>query len=510
MEASTQIAVQPAGTGVVQPAGQEVTTKVIGSKTVSSTKSVVKKTTKTTTKSSSSSTTTSSSSSSSSSQQQTHSETSKSHSASTSHHSTETSSNTSKQTLLIHSSDDSYNQAQQNTKPALQLLLPVHQATPTPLTPEDFSPIPGWMGELSFDVASFDKGSLSIQSDGGNIEVRGSKKTVGDEGEEKQEEYAKVCLLPESSIDPSKISSSLYQDGVMTVIVPSGVAGEAEEKPTTTAAVKAAVVGAATTDTGMEPGSNLATTTTTGVAATHQPDAVQTNSSVASTTAPSAKGYSKESCQASRSVVVKKGAESFSQIQITRSGGVAGHVSNATPLLPTSQQGESLPQTNQPMHFSVSGFESESVEVTSDGLKVEVKAVKKCVDEQGNERKEEFSRSYDLPAAIDPAQLKPTLSEDGVLSVLWVDESERKAPVDGDHEEVREEVVRQRESRQAEEVEGGKKESLHQQQETAVQHHMQSQSADGNKSSSKSVKSSSSSSSSSSFSSSTSHQIIQK
>ncbi|ESO07286.1 hypothetical protein HELRODRAFT_191122 [Helobdella robusta] len=71
------------------------------------------------------------------------------------------------------------------------------------------------------------------------------------------------------------------------------------------------------------------------------------------------------------------------------------------------------------LNFNMSEFESQSIDVRTDGNKVEVHATKKHVNPDGEERKEEFSRIYELPTGddLDPATLQTSLYQDGVLTI---------------------------------------------------------------------------------------------
>lgn len=74
--------------------------------------------------------------------------------------------------------------------------------------------------KLNFDVTEFESESISVKTVGNKIEVHAQKKSKkGDE--ERNEEFSRVYELPTSNtVDPAQITSSIYQDGVLTVELP--------------------------------------------------------------------------------------------------------------------------------------------------------------------------------------------------------------------------------------------------------------------------------------------------
>lgn len=74
--------------------------------------------------------------------------------------------------------------------------------------------------KLNFDVQEFDSETINIKTVGNKIEVHAMKKSKkGDE--ERSEEFSRVYELPtEKDVDPSKVTSSIYQDGVLTIELP--------------------------------------------------------------------------------------------------------------------------------------------------------------------------------------------------------------------------------------------------------------------------------------------------
>lgn len=74
--------------------------------------------------------------------------------------------------------------------------------------------------KLNFDVQEFDSETINIKTVGNKIEVHAMKKSKkGDE--ERSEEFSRVYELPtEKDVDPKKVTSSIYQDGVLTIELP--------------------------------------------------------------------------------------------------------------------------------------------------------------------------------------------------------------------------------------------------------------------------------------------------
>lgn len=74
--------------------------------------------------------------------------------------------------------------------------------------------------KLNFDVNEFESESIHIKTDGNKIEVHAKKKSKkGDE--ERNEEFSRVYQLPTANdVDPEKVTSSIYKDGVLTIELP--------------------------------------------------------------------------------------------------------------------------------------------------------------------------------------------------------------------------------------------------------------------------------------------------
>nr|UQK61737.1 small heat shock protein [Phascolopsis gouldii] len=67
-------------------------------------------------------------------------------------------------------------------------------------------------------------------------------------------------------------------------------------------------------------------------------------------------------------------------------------------------------------NFDVSDFKTETLNVKTVGNKIEVHG-EKISKTGGEERKEEYSRSYDLPSSVDAQSCKSSMFKDGVLTV---------------------------------------------------------------------------------------------
>lgn len=74
--------------------------------------------------------------------------------------------------------------------------------------------------KLNFDVNEFEAETINIRAVGNKIEVHAMKKSKkGDE--ERSEEFSRVYELPtENNLDPNHVTSSIYQDGVLTIELP--------------------------------------------------------------------------------------------------------------------------------------------------------------------------------------------------------------------------------------------------------------------------------------------------
>jgi len=73
---------------------------------------------------------------------------------------------------------------------------------------------------LHFDVNEYESESISVKTVGNKIEVHAQKKSKkGDE--ERSEEFSRVYELPTNqNVDPSHVTSSIFQDGVLTIELP--------------------------------------------------------------------------------------------------------------------------------------------------------------------------------------------------------------------------------------------------------------------------------------------------
>lgn len=74
--------------------------------------------------------------------------------------------------------------------------------------------------KLNFDINEFDSETVHIKTVGNKIEVHATKKSKkGDE--ERSEEFSRVYELPtQNDVDPTKVTSSIYKDGVLTIELP--------------------------------------------------------------------------------------------------------------------------------------------------------------------------------------------------------------------------------------------------------------------------------------------------
>ena len=67
-------------------------------------------------------------------------------------------------------------------------------------------------------------------------------------------------------------------------------------------------------------------------------------------------------------------------------------------------------------NFDVNEFKSESVVVKAEGNQVHVHA-KKVVRTGDDEQTEEYSKSYELPAGVEPGKVTSSLAKPGVLTI---------------------------------------------------------------------------------------------
>lgn len=85
--------------------------------------------------------------------------------------------------------------------------------------------------KFNFDVDEFESETISVKAVGNTIEVHGTKKSKkGDD--ETSEEFSRTYELPSTDeVDPAKVTSSFYKDGILTVELPFN-AKSVEEKKT--------------------------------------------------------------------------------------------------------------------------------------------------------------------------------------------------------------------------------------------------------------------------------------
>ena len=73
---------------------------------------------------------------------------------------------------------------------------------------------------FNLDVNEFESESINVKTVGNKIEVHAMKRTKKG-GHETQEEYSRTYELPSSGdVDPAKVTSSFYKDGVLTLEIP--------------------------------------------------------------------------------------------------------------------------------------------------------------------------------------------------------------------------------------------------------------------------------------------------
>lgn len=74
--------------------------------------------------------------------------------------------------------------------------------------------------KFNFDVDEFESETISVKAVGNHVEVHAQKKKrSGDQ--EKSEEFSRTFELPTGTpLNPEKITSSFYKDGVLTVEIP--------------------------------------------------------------------------------------------------------------------------------------------------------------------------------------------------------------------------------------------------------------------------------------------------
>jgi len=85
--------------------------------------------------------------------------------------------------------------------------------------------------KLNFDINEYESESITVKTVGNKIEVNAQKKSIKG-GEERSESFSRVYELPTSSdVDPSHVTSSIFQDGVLTVELPVSDALDAAPAP---------------------------------------------------------------------------------------------------------------------------------------------------------------------------------------------------------------------------------------------------------------------------------------
>ena len=72
--------------------------------------------------------------------------------------------------------------------------------------------------KFNFDIQDYSAETINVKAIGNKIEVHALKKTITD-GEEVSEEFNTTYELP-SAVDPNKVSSQMFKNGVLTVELP--------------------------------------------------------------------------------------------------------------------------------------------------------------------------------------------------------------------------------------------------------------------------------------------------
>lgn len=74
--------------------------------------------------------------------------------------------------------------------------------------------------KFNFDVDEFESETISVKANGNQIEVHGVKKSRKGE-DETSEEFSRTYEMPtQDALDPAKVTSSFYKDGILTVELP--------------------------------------------------------------------------------------------------------------------------------------------------------------------------------------------------------------------------------------------------------------------------------------------------
>ncbi len=78
--------------------------------------------------------------------------------------------------------------------------------------------------KFNFDVSGYQSQTVTVRSDGNKIEVHAKKSSkIGDE--ERSEEFSRTYEMPnQDALDPSKVSSNFFKDGILSVELPVNLA----------------------------------------------------------------------------------------------------------------------------------------------------------------------------------------------------------------------------------------------------------------------------------------------
>lgn len=106
-------------------------------------------------------------------------------------------------------------------------LMPLENTTGTDLIKLDSKSIMEFVDKndkdnlrFNFDISECSSETVSVKSDGNKIEVH-AKKSMKKGDEEYSEEFSRTYEMPTSgAIDPAKVTSSVYKDGILTVLLP--------------------------------------------------------------------------------------------------------------------------------------------------------------------------------------------------------------------------------------------------------------------------------------------------
>jgi HSP20 family molecular chaperone IbpA len=296
--------------------------------------------------------------------------------------------------------------------------------------------------KLNFDVNEFESESINIQTVGNKIEVHAKKKSKkGDE--ERNEEFSRVYELPtQNAVDAANVTSSIYNDGVLTIELPVADAIAGTDLSLSQfglgSDLSLGLLGRGTDLSLLGHGTDLSLG-----------QLGQTGSSVKSACERTSSSFTSSS--SSKFVGIKNSGQSYldrissdfgidmgkemEQLKLRMSEDLAHSHKDIFQLLPASSgdidksvvrlDSDSFRSCIDKAHndrlklnFDVNEFESESINIKTVGNKIEVHAKKKS-KKGDEERNEEFTRVYELPTqnAVDAANVTSSIYKDGVLTI---------------------------------------------------------------------------------------------